>query len=464
MFSDGGMGGRLLKQKVFFSVMKGLCALFFLLYCYPFFFLINGMTRPEDGAAVSLLETAAMIPPGGIGWLLGIGLGKTKLGLVKRNMIRVAMMFPIAAVFFYCCFSLRGLWVAVPAAVFSAVFYFMGYMLAYLSYDDIVSGKRYLVLAALYGCAILAANLLGIPADVPVFILLFAAATVIYLVQANQSNIDYLMARRKHPLSQLPEKIRRYNLFLTGGMVIFLFLLFLLKDWLAAALGWLGELLRKGIVYLLSLMDNKTEYTPPSSGNQLPPELEQITQEASGSNPIAQAIFYIVVSIILVGVIIIYRKEILSAFLGIYRRMKKLLSRILHRKYEAKRVVDDSSEYYIDIEEELLPFEDQSPRRRLASPLRQWRKEVRRYEKMAGGEEKFRRGYALILKWLIIQKIPIRPADTTLEILDKAQASIPRQEFAPSTEAYNALRYGEREFPPEKLSQVDSLLGSLMKG
>ena len=46
MFSDGGMGGRLLKQKVFFSVMKGLCALFFLLYCYPFFFLINGMTRP----------------------------------------------------------------------------------------------------------------------------------------------------------------------------------------------------------------------------------------------------------------------------------------------------------------------------------------------------------------------------------------------------------------------------------
>lgn len=449
-----------MKQNHLFTILKGLSCLFVLLYFYPFFALANGFFAPESNAAIPVLETVSLLLPGGIGMALGYGMAKTTFGAVKKNILKILLLFPVISVAFFIYFSFTIIWMALIAAVLSAAAYFIGYVLAYLPYSQIINGQRFLILMGVYAGGLLLAYLMNLPYSVPAFVALFFIAAAIYLIQSNQSNIDFLMERRRHPLSQLPEKIRRYNLLLTGGIFIALLLLFLLKDWFILFFGWVGELLRRGIVFLFSLLKgNPFEDVPPETSTA-PTGGEDMVMPEGEENPIVSAILSIAAAALFIFLIYHYRKELLSLFRNFYHHIRDTVSRLLHRERVMVRV-DNSSEYYTDLEETLLPAEYQEPRRRNASGMRKWRKDFKQYAAMQNGTEKFRRGYALILEWLALREIPIRPSDTTLEILDKSADVIPTQKLEPSTGMYNALRYGEQEIPLERLSQVDAVLSYL---
>lgn len=451
-----------MKRNFLFPVLKGLGCVFVLLYFYPFFFIANGFLSPRDGAAVSILETCALLLPGGVGMLMGSGMAKTKLSAVKKNLFKILLLLPLAAGFFFVYFAIRTVWPALVATLLSAIAYFVGYVLAFSPYGDIINDRRFLVLMGVYAGALLAVYLLRLPADIPSFVILFLLGTAIYLIQSNQSNIDYLMERRRHPLSQLPEKIRRYNLFLVGGIFAALLLLFLLKDWIILFFGWVGELLRRGVLFLFGLMKGNPFEEAPLEGSTAPQGGQQLAMPEGEANPVVQAILSVAAAALFLFLIIRYRQELAALFRNLYRRIRDAVSRLMHRDYARVRV-DKSSEYYTDLEESLIPAEYRESQRRGSNAMRQWRKDYKRYANMENNAEKFRRGYALILEWLTLQKIPIRPSDTTLEILDKSAKIIPAQEFGPPTGVYNALRYGEREFPLEQLAQVDAVLASLRR-
>ena len=444
-----------------FLALKGLSCLFVLLYFYPFFFLVNSVLSPEDGVFVSLLETGSLLLPGGVGLLLGYGLAKTKFSTVKKNLVRFCVALPVAAATFAAFYALRTVWIGLAAAILAGAAYWVGYTLAFAPYGQILSGKRYIFLIGLYAAAILVAWLLKLPTGAQGYTGLLLAGTAVYLAQANQSNIDWLMQRRRHPLSQLPEKIRRYNLLLVGGVFLALLALFLLKDWVIFLLGGAGELLRRGFVFLLSLLQGDAQEPPPQEEEpSAPGGNEQLPLEPGEANPVVQAVLSLAIAALFLFLVFYYRKELASLFRGIYRNLRDFVFRLLHREHAFQRV-DASSEYYVDSEETLLPAEYQEPKRRESNGMRQWRKDYKNYCRMPAGPGKLRQGYGLVLTWLSLHKLPLLPADTTLEILEKSAQAIPQKELEPPTATYNALRYGEREIPLESLSQIDAVLERL---
>ncbi len=448
-----------LKQKTMFRIFKALACLFVLLYFYPFFYFFNAIFTPAGQTRAALAQTGLLLMPGAMGYLLGFGLGRTNLSAVKKNLIKIAVAPFAMGLFFAVVFPLWGLWNAVAAAVLAGVLYFVAYALFYLPYGQVINNLRYLVMTGIYAGALFILWAVRLPMDAPSFVLVFLAATAIYLLVSNQSNIDYMMQRRRHALSHLPEKIRRYNILLVGGIFVLLLALFLLKDWIILGIAGLGELLRRALVYLLNMSFSDGEAPlpddPGANGG------EDFPLEPGEPNPVVQAVLTLAVAAVLIFLVVYYRRSILEAFQNLYRWVRDAVYRLFHKDRAAVRV-DDSSEYYLDLEETLLPAE-YTARRRVVSGMRQWRRAVKEYSRMADGPEKFRRGYALIVEGLTLRQIPIRQSDTTLEIMDKSAEALPPSSLAIPTAGYNALRYGERTIPLEQIGQIDALLAQMKK-
>lgn len=98
----------------------------------------------------------------------------------------------------------------------------------------------------------------------------------VYAFAKNQGHIDMLMDRRRHSASNLPAKIRGYNLFLTAVILLCGILLLTLRKHIAAALASLARFLLKaiitGVLWLFELLGSAIPagYSGNNAANQLP--------------------------------------------------------------------------------------------------------------------------------------------------------------------------------------------------
>lgn len=283
-------------------------------------------------------------------------------------------------------------------------------------------------------------------------IIVFTVTVILYALVGNQANIDHMMDRRKHSRSFLPKQVRQYNVLLLGIFSGIGCVLLLAKDILTEILGilgiWLGKiglvLMRFFMMILDFLLFNSSSESSESSDSQIEEKLDGLLES---KDSLFSPVWILVILIVL---LLIWKHREIFAF----------LNRCFHKLPIFKRM-PAPSEYYEDTVEWLPKEEKEELREKKKGRSRRWKKEFSLYQKMERNIEKFRYGYSLLVRWLVLRGTEIEVSDTTLEILRKGRACLEPLSGEEVTDDYNRLRYGEMEITPEDFEQMDMLLREL---
>ena len=383
--------------------------------------------------------------------------------LISKTLTAVGLLAAIIAVFFLSQ-SLIGppLSVAlIPALALSGI---VGAKFYYLSY-----GKYYPVkilgltvgiyLAFIVYCAFLGAvdQVLSASATIPTFL----AYMVIYLLTKNQSGIDRMMERRKHDLSHLPSKMRRYSLLLTVGIILLILLLFAAKAPITAALTAFFAALREGFFFctraffrwLASFDDGSS---PVGSGtNDTDPlgAIGELDYTTSG----LWNVLYVVIILLAIIVFFAYRRQIAEGIAGVYRKLLSFLRRIFAKPDRPSSFKGDSG-YYFDLVETVAPSEQKPLFGRTGFRFRDWKKLYKKFLNMKDNAEKYRFGYGLLVDYLRLKKVSISPSDTVPTIEAKAKTLFPNTDLTEISLQYSDIRYGNRDDTPLAMPALTKVL------
>lgn len=284
---------------------------------------------------------------------------------------------------------------------------------------------------------------------------------ILLLFGMNQGGMDGMMRMRRHPLDLLPQKIRRYNLRLISMIVVLLLLLTLAYQPVAAALTSVGnvlyQLLRQTVAFLTA---NQGSTSTPSGPSVAPPPVKDPSLSDSlgygDSSPFWD--YFGWGMMVLIGIALIYySSDIYRILRDALRRLREALSQWLHR--ERKHEVKLGATEYTDTDEYADATEELNPRKQKdALTWSKWRQNYRRYTSMAPSDLRLRRGYGLIMEWLKMQEVPLKPCDTTLEIVHTVAHTLDFSDLNEATTPYNLLRYGDRSFDLCDSQEMDRVL------
>lgn len=447
-----------MKMKIAAALMKAAIIFGRFLLLYPFYGITCALLyHPIDAVRVWLFLG------GGMAFLLaGFGYSRllfpffrkknkkvlfrvTQLLLGIALAVTVTVFWPEITVWF-------GLFLA--PILFAA--YEIGITAAFQNYDDLCSNKMMVLGVCLYvGIYILGwvirAN--GGP-DVGEMSLtpLFLCFILIYGMVGNQTNLDDLMNRRKHTMSDLPTKIRQYNMVLMGSICGIILLAYIFREPLGVVFGKItaafmnvGLILGQLLVMLISLpaTGNKTDVAPPATEDIMPPALGNPGKE--GALPLDQ--IGLVVALVIIAVVVILRwRDLAEWFLGIGRRIRKAINRFLGKevKESAKKEQQTvETEFYTD---EIQSVEQVRSRAVKEEDLdaKRAKKLLRAYDKIDDPVKKVRFGYRAILSGVHRRGVEYTKADTGREIGKKLSPAPCAEAFDGATGLYEQVRYGEQ--------------------
>ena len=377
----------------------------------------------------------------------------------------IAGLLPGAAGAFVGFFSLH---LPLPDALLLGAFLLLPWMLGVLShakaYDQVLHRNFYLAYLVFSFCA-LAVYLFHQTTfpTVPYVVCLLLMASG-YGLSLNQGNLDRLMERRGHSFSQLPERIRRYNVRLLALVLVGILILALFAGPLAQAGRGALSLIGQGISLFFSWLSSFfAEPEPFEDYESTSPLLDESSAGVLNVGILLLGILILVLAIILItkgGRALLRRLG--RTLLEWLRRLLHWLESLFFRKPKADPEKIES-EYYVDEDVRIAPALAEPPKdltRR--QRLRQWKKARRQFRQMPDGPEKFRFGYGLALEGAKLRGLPVSPGDTPLELSQKLSPALGESFANPVTPAYNRVRYGEKseELP---LGELQSLLEKLEK-
>lgn len=379
----------------------------------------------------------------------------------------IAGLLPGAAGAFVGFFSLH---LPLPDALLLGAFLLLPWILGMLAqgkaYDQVLHRNFYLAYLVFSFCA-LAVYLFhqtAFPTAPYVVCLLLMASG--YGLSLNQGNLDRLMERRGHSFSQLPERIRWYNVRLLALVLVGILILALFAGPLAQ-MGWgLLELAWWGISLFFGWLSSFFA-TSSEPGEETDTPMSPLLDESS-AGVLNVGILLLGILILVLAIILITKggrallRRLGRALLEWLRRLLHWLESLFFRKPKADPEKIES-EYYVDEDIRIAPAlaeptKDLTRRQR----LRQWKKARRQFRQMPDGPEKFRFGYGLALEGAKLRGLSVSPGDTPLELSQKLSPALGESFANPLTPAYNRVRYGEKseELP---LGELQSLLEKLEK-
>ncbi len=377
----------------------------------------------------------------------------------------IAGLLPGAAGAFVGFFSLH---LPLPDALLLGAFLLLPWILGMLAqgkaYDQVLHRNFYLAYLVFSFCA-LAVYLFhqtAFPTAPYVVCLLLMASG--YGLSLNQGNLDRLMERRGHSFSQLPERIRWYNVRLLALVLVGILILALFAGPLAQAGRGALSLIGQGISLFFSWLSSFfAEPEPFEDYESTSPLLDESSAGVLNVGILLLGILILVLAIILItkgGRALLRRLG--RTLLEWLRRLLHWLESLFFRKPKADPEKIES-EYYVDEDVRIAPALAEPPKdltRR--QRLRQWKKARRQFRQMPDGPEKFRFGYGLALEGAKLRGLPVSPGDTPLELSQKLSPALGESFANPVTPAYNRVRYGEKseELP---LGELQSLLEKLEK-
>lgn len=432
----------------------------------PFIALIHFIINKKTDNAGVLFFTAITVAVGFFGYFCSLLVNrfKEKLPLALLNFIQILVgIVTSAAVAF---FWRNGIIFSLVMFILYAVAFFCGGNSFTVNYDEILSRKQF---GFTIGSNLIASFVMWLlnlffayPYDLSLLAPPFLLFIIAYYLVLNQSNIDTLMSRRHHKLSQLPQKIRYYNSFLTLGVLGIVVGGYVLRESIAKFLIWVGKLIGeilnliwKAIEWLMSLMPIGSEIEiPPPVGNS--DENIMLTKEKKGGS-------YWEIALILFAILIIYllyrnRKKILSFIMEKLQLLSALIKCALLKVAVIKQL-EQPSEEYVDTIEILKSRDKVRVVKDDKISLRSWRKAHQKFIHMENSTAKLRFGYHLILDGLTLTGVDIAASDTTLEIMYKADNAV--LTLPTATNSYNDIRYGDFPLDGTDMRSIENTLENL---
>lgn len=295
------------------------------------------------------------------------------------------------------------------------------------------------------------------------FIIPLLFATAAYGAGLNQGNLDLMMERRGHDFSQLPPKIRRYNIRLLCMIFAAICLLLILQQPILYGMQIFGEGLRNILVWLVHLLTMQESAEPesetPESVNQSPQGLPEAGEGSPWWNLLG-----ILFLIAILFVIIQNRRVIANAIWEFLKKIQSSLLRLFSHSQQSS-IKTKESEYYVDEDTLLSPSQEKQKRQSAKQKLRIWKREKRKFAKMPVGSEKLRFGYGLAIQGMELMNFSLLPCDTPLEIEKKYQSLLHQANLSQITPEYNGIRYGNETLDVSSaIAELQSLLDELESG
>ena len=447
-----------------FSILKyaACCAVF--LSVYPVIVLYNAILTPVYSGTACLFQLLLCVAFGFTGYGLSALLSRG-----KRIPVWLAKLIRLAGVTIPVGFSfvlLQGdTEVFVCSMLVFALSYFVGSIFYFKSYRDIFSHSLYIAVIAINLIVLFILWHFQYPYYPSGFVIVFLLFTVVYGITNNQAHLDFLMERRKHNLKHLPAKIRYYNLGFLSVLFFAVLLCYLARNAIIKAIFMLGEFLKYAvqkvfwlIQFLLSLLHRDSEPIEEASPQSTPAALP-------GDNSAGASMWwlYVLIAAMVIACIYYYRKQILESFRTIWHKIRDFILQLLH-KAPVISSLHDASEYYYDHEEIISADERKKTSKAVYSPsMKQWKRKYKKFDQMTGTKEKFRFGYALVVEWLLMNGVGIKKSDTTIEILQKADACLASSNYAAVTKEYNSIRYGETDLDSQNMKSLYRTLAEIVK-
>ena len=253
----------------------------------------------------------------------------------------------------------------------------------------------------------------------------------------NQSGIYDKANRRRETRTMLPKGLSGYNAALVLAVTMLGLFLYLFTD----KIVWLlNELVRLVIKAALFIMKGYSEFMATEA-------VDYNVAEGSGYTPAeTNDLWNLVFIIILIAVVIIFRKKIFSYIKELFKRIYGFFSR-------ETEISEDEPEF-TDVFEEL-----DSSRRRNSGDVSLSRL-MKLYRSETDPIKKYRFGYGLLLRQLRMCKADIREADTVSVQHEKGRA-ICGAELKSVTDSYDRLRYNDSKVTDEELKRLDELIRSM---
>ena len=269
-----------------------------------------------------------------------------------------------------------------------------------------------------------------------VVIIAFMVEICLAALLINQSGIYDKANRRRETRTMLPKGLSGYNAVLVLGFTVLGLALYAFADEIVWALNELIRLVIRAALFMLrgysEFMATDASDTAISDGGYL---------EAEGND-----LWNLLFIIILITVIIVFRKQILQAIKG-------LLKRICGFIFRETELSDDEPEF-TDV------FEEISASRRKNSERIAYSRLMRLYKNEADPMKKYRYGYSILLRQLKSCKADIRGADTVYDQHEKGK-ELCGALLKNVTDGYDKLRYNNQQVTAEQLSALDTLIKNL---
>lgn len=291
---------------------------------------------------------------------------------------------------------------------------------------------------------------------------------ICYALTQNQSNIDFMMARRKHKMEHLPGVVRQRSLLLTLGVLAAVLVCILLTPQITRLFG---QCLNAIKVILLGILRFLWSLIPESEPSE---EVEEAAAGGPGDmggmgaaedgSPLWDYILWPLIILGAIWLIYTYRDSIMRWWITLWRTLRTKIRGALFSAPKRARITGGGEGDYEDEVVELSAMEVKEELRKDVFKPRQWKRDLKAWRTMENGEEKYRRGYQLALSWLSWRKVPLLPSDTPLEVLEKAKKVLSEAEWAAVTDWYNQIRYGEPEtFPAQAMQPLTRALEYMEK-
>lgn len=466
-----------MKMKIVAPLMKAAVIFDRFLLLYPFYAITCSLLyRPIDALRVWLF-----LGVGTAFLLAGFGYSRLLLPFFKKKdkqpVFRVTQLLLGIALAVTTVIFLPGItvWFGIFLAPILFAAYEIGITAAFQTYDDLCSSKMMALGVCLYvGIYILGwvIRARGGP-DVGEMALtpLFLCFVLIYGMVGNQSNLDDLMNRRKHTMSDLPTKIRQYNMILMGSICGIILLAYIFREPLGVVFGKItaaflnvGLILGQLLVMLISLpaTGNNTDVAPPVE-DITPPVLGAPGEESS--LPLDQ-IGLVIFLIIAAAVLILRWRSILEWILGLGRRLRNAINRFLGKKIkesDKKEQQKVETEFYTDEIQSVEQVRNRAVKEEDLDAKRA-KKLLRAYDKIDDPVKKVRFGYRAILSGVHRKGVEYTKADTGREIGKKLSPAPCTEAFDGATGLYEQVRYGEQVPTQPAMEEMAGYMKEVLTG
>lgn len=463
-------------------LMKGAAFLAVLLLFFPFVSLTDLVINRSLTGFSAVWHLGLIGCAGALGAFVSWTLARSKKQLRQISVI-LLLVLPgtlLAALYiFFLGFNLQS----VSIVLFAALGYLAGVLLVGREFDEMLGSWVFYTGLIGYPASMaliwLYAKAFEAPYETGFLVAFFIAFFFLYAVVANQTNLNRMMDRRRYTHASLPKNIRIYNVVLVSVGFVFVLLGLVFKKQVQFLVQLLWEVIKgfgallvflwRGFLSLLEVkgMDDILPI-PPDGPDQVQIMMRSVIE---GKYPLISQIIITLLIFVILWVLYALRFQFLRffrfVFYGAARFFKRIFKQILGKNSLGEDgAISREFEYYSDTLEDLdntagklLPGEEQT------RSFQEWRHVCRRFLRRAAlaKDKPLEEGYRLILKWLTLYEVPIKPSDTTLEILKKAQQRVSIESLSDTTHAYNDYSYGGEVVDPDDWAVVAQTLTSMIK-